>query len=203
MELVVATRNRDKFTEIKTLLNDLPLQALSLNNFKDVPEVKEDGLTFEANAKKKAIQTSRFLKRLVISDDSGLEVEVLRGKPGVYSARFSGKGATYASNNRKLLGLLKDTPLYKRKAQFRCVIAIADRGKIVGVREGRCKGRIGFKSVGETGFGYDPIFIPYGYKRTFAQLGAYKKNKISHRKRALVKAKKVIKRYCSSQQRSR
>lgn len=195
MELIVATRNQHKLREIKTLLKDIPIKIVSLNNFKGVPEVKEDGKTLQANAKKKAVQTSRFLKRLVVADDSGLEIEALGNRPGVYSARFSGKGATYASNNRKVLRLLKDAPLAKRKARFRCVIAVADRGRLVGLAEGRSSGRIGFEPAGRAGFGYDPIFIPNGYKKTFAQLGIRKKNRISHRSRALIQAKKIIKRY--------
>jgi len=195
MELVVATRNQDKLKEIKTILRGLPLEIVSLNNFKGVPEVIEDGKTLEANAKKKALQTSRFLKKLIIADDSGLEVKVLGGEPGVYSARFSGKGATYSSNNLKLLKLLGKLAANKRKACFRCVIAVADKGRIVGVAEGRCSGRIAVRPMGSAGFGYDPIFIPNGYKKTFAQLGIRKKNKISHRSKALVKARKVIKKH--------
>ena len=195
MELVVATRNQHKLKEIKTLLKGLPVKVLSINNFKGVPEVIEDGATLKANAKKKAIQVSRFLKRLVIADDSGLEVKVLGGKPGVYSARFSGKGATYTSNNEKLLRLLKGLPAGKRKALFRCVMAVADKGRLVGLTEGRSRGRIGFEAKGRAGFGYDPVFISDGYKKTFAQLGIKKKNRISHRSRALVKARKIVKRY--------
>lgn len=193
MELVVATRNQHKLKEIKTLLRGLPVKVLSINNFKDVPEVKEDGATLKANAKKKAVQVSRFLKRLVIADDSGLEVKALGGKPGVYSARFSGKGATYATNNEKLLRLLKGLEAGKRGALFRCVIAISDKGKLVALAEGRSRGRIGFEPKGRTGFGYDPVFIPNGYKKTFAQLGIKKKNRISHRSKALLKARDIIK----------
>jgi len=195
MELIVATRNQHKLKEIKTLLRGISIKVVSLNNFKGVPEVKEDGKTMEANAKKKAIQISRFLKKLVVADDSGLEIEALGNRPGVYSARFSGRGATYASNNEKVLKLLKGAPPAKRKARFRCVIAVADRGKLVGRGEGRSSGRIGFEPAGRAGFGYDPIFIPDGYKKTFAQLGIKKKNRISHRSRALVQAKKIVKRY--------
>ena len=195
MGLVVATRNRDKLREIKVLLRDLPLKVISLSAFKDTPKVIEDGVTLEANAKKKAIQTSSFLKRLVVADDSGLEVEALGNKPGIYSARFSGKGATYKTNNDKVLNLLRDISASKRKARFRCIIAIADRGKIVGVVEGSCKGTITFKPKGKSGFGYDPIFIPNGCTKTFAQLGIRKKNKISHRSKALIKAKKIIEGY--------
>ncbi len=195
MELVVATRNQHKLKEIKTLLRGLPVKVLSINNFKDVPEVKEDGATLEANAKKKAVQVSRFLKRFVIADDSGLEVNVLGGEPGVYSARFSGKGATYATNNEKLLRLLKGFQAGKRGALFRCVMAVADKGRLVGLAEGRSRGRIGLEPKGKAGFGYDPVFIPNGYKKTFAQLGIRQKNRISHRSRALVKARKIVKRY--------
>lgn len=195
MRLVVATRNQDKLREIRTLLKGLPLKAVPLNNFKDAPKVIENGKTLEANAKKKAVQISRFLKTLAIADDSGLEIEALGGRPGVYSARFSGKGATYASNNEKVLRLMRDIPLAKRRAMFRCVIAVAGKGKMIGAAEGRCKGKIGFKPAGRVGFGYDPIFIPDGYKKTFAQLGIKKKNRISHRSKALVKARKIIERY--------
>ena len=192
MKLVVATRNKDKLKEIKTLLKGLPIKVISLNSFKDVPEVIEDGKTLEANARKKAIQVSRHLKKLAMADDSGLEVPVLGNRPGVYSARFSGKGATYSSNNKKVLRLLKGTPISKRTACFRCVIAVADKGKVAGIAEGRCSGRIGFESKGRAGFGYDPIFVPNGHKKTFAEMGLKKKNRISHRGKALVKAKKLI-----------
>jgi XTP/dITP diphosphohydrolase len=198
MELVVATRNQDKLREIKTLLKGLPVKVISLNGLKAVPKVVEDGKTLEANAKKKAVQVSRFLKKFVVADDSGLEVEALGKRPGVYSSRFAGKDATYADNNAKLLRLLKGLPFSRRKAAFRCVIAVADKGRLVDIAEGKCSGRITFKSMGKTGFGYDPVFIPDGYKKTFAQLGLSKKNKISHRSKALAGAKKIIERYIKS-----
>ena len=195
MELVIATRNKHKLREIKALLKGLPVDVFSLESFKGVPDVIEDGKTLEDNAVKKAVQISRFLKKLAVADDSGLEVEYLNGDPGVYSARFSGKGATYKSNNEKLLRLLKGVPLSKRKACFRCVIVVADKGKVIGVAEGRCSGNIGFESKGHNGFGYDPLFIPGGLKKTFAQIRASRKNKISHRSKALAKAKKIIAKY--------
>ncbi len=197
MELVVATRNKDKLKEIKALLKGLPVEVFSLDSFKGVPEVIEDGLTLEENARKKAVQISRFLNKFVVADDSGLEVEYLDGDPGVYSARFSGKGATYESNNKKLLRLLKNAPLSKRKACFKCVIAVADKGKVIGIAEGRCSGKIGFEPKGDNGFGYDPVFIPDGYKKTFAQMAPARKNKISHRSIALAKARKIIAKYLS------
>ncbi|MBU1888045.1 MAG: RdgB/HAM1 family non-canonical purine NTP pyrophosphatase [Candidatus Omnitrophica bacterium] len=195
MQLVVATRNQDKLKEIRTLLKGLPVKVVSLEGFKGVPEVEEDRKTLEANAKKKALIVSAFLKKLVVADDSGLEIKALGGRPGVFSARFSGKGATYSSNNEKVLRLLKGMPLSKRKACFRCVIAVADKGKVIGTAEGRIKGIITKKPSGNTGFGYDPIFRPNGYKKTFAELGINKKNRISHRSKALAKAGKIIERY--------
>lgn len=195
MELVAATRNKDKLREIEALLKGLFVKVFSLDSFKDAPEVIEDGRTLEDNAIKKAVQVSKILKKFVVSDDSGLEVEYLNGDPGIYSARFSGKGATYKSNNEKLLKLLEGIPLSKRKACFRCVIAVADKGKVIGVAEGRCCGKIGFESKGDNGFGYDPIFIPESFKKTFAQMSASQKNKISHRSKALAGAKKIIAEY--------
>ena len=197
MELVVATRNKDKLREIRALLKGLAVKVFSLDSFKGVPEVIEDGKTFEENAVKKAVHVSKFLKKFAVADDSGLEVDFLNGDPGVYSARFSGKGATYKSNNRKLLRLLKDLPPAKRKACFKCVIAIADKDRIVGVAEGKCRGRIGFESKGNDGFGYDPLFIPDGFRKTFAQMSSIQKNKISHRSKALAKAKNIISKYLS------
>ena len=197
MELVVATRNKDKLREIKALLKGLRVKVFSLDSFKGVPEVTEDGKTLKDNAIKKAVQISKFLKRFAVADDSGLEVECLDGGPGVYSARFSGKDATYKTNNEKLLKLLKGMLLSKRKACFRCVIAVANKGKVIGVAEGRCCGKIGFESKGDNGFGYDPVFIPNGFKKTFAQMSASRKNNISHRSKALSKAKNIISKYLS------
>jgi len=197
MELVVATRNKDKLREIKALFKGLRVKVFSLDLFKGVPEVIEDGKTLEDNAIKKAVQVSKFLKKFAVADDSGLEVEYLDGDPGVYSARFSGKFATYKTNNEKLLKLLKGAPLPKRKACFRCVIAVADKGKVIGVAEGRCSGKIGFESKGDNGFGYDPVFIPNGFKKTFSQMSASQKNKISHRSVALKKAKSIISKHLS------
>lgn len=158
MELVVATRNRHKLREIKALLKGFPIKVFSLDYFRGVPDVIEDAETLEGNAGKKALQISHFLKRFVIADDSGLEVDSLAGQPGVLSARFSGKGATYESNNKKLLCLLKAIPLSRRKACFRCVIAVADKGKIVGIAEGKCRGRITFEPAGKKRLRIRPDF---------------------------------------------
>jgi len=197
-QLVIATKNKDKVREIKTLLKGLPIKVIPITTFKDAPNVIEDGKTLEENAIKKAKEISAFTNGLALADDSGLEVESLDNRPGVYSSRFAGEGATYKDNNLKLLRLMEGLPLSKRKALFRCIIAIADKGKIIGVAEGRCRGKIAFRLQGKAGFGYDPVFIPSGYKTTFAQLGLKIKNKISHRSKALLKAKDIIKKYIES-----
>jgi len=197
MELVVATRNKDKLREIKALLKELPVEIFSLDSFKGVPEVVEDGRTLEDNAIKKAVQVSRFLKKFTVADDSGLVVEYLNGDPGVCSARYSGKCATYKSNNEKLLRLLKGVPLAKRKAYFKCVIAAADKGRVIGTAEGVCSGKICFTLKGDNGFCYDPIFIPDGCKKTFAEMDPARTNEISHRNKALAKTKKIISKYLS------
>jgi len=194
-KIVIATRNRKKKEELKTLLKGLGVKLLSVSDFKNIPEVIEDGDTFKENAIKKAVIVSGFTDALTVADDSGLEVEALGGRPGVFSARFSGKEANDVKNIKKLLRLLKRFPQKKRNAQFVCSIAIAKNGKILKTLEGRCSGVIGFESKGDFGFGYDPVFIVPRYNKTFAQLGAEIKNNISHRARALKKARTFIARY--------
>jgi len=191
-EIVIATRNEKKRKELQALLKSLRVRPLSLKAFDRIPKIKEDGKTFEANAVKKALTVSRFTDKLVLADDSGLEVEALGRRPGIYSARFSGKDATDTKNIRKLLRMMEDIPKSRRKARFRCCIAIAKKGVLLKVINGECKGVIGFEGKGRFGFGYDPVFITPRYGRTFAQLGTPFKNKISHRAKALKKAKKLI-----------
>jgi len=193
-EIVVATRNRHKVREIRKILKGLKVKILALDNFKKLPEVAENGKTFKENASKKARIISRYTHRLTIADDSGLEVAALGGRPGVKSARFAGKKADYAKNNAKLLRMLKGVPFSKRKARFVCVISIAKNGKVLDAVRGSCSGRIGFELRGKTGFGYDPLFISPRYGKTFAELGPKIKNRISHRYRALARAKSAIKR---------
>lgn len=192
--VVIATKNRDKVEEIRKILKGLNVRILALDNFKDVPEITENGKTFEENASKKARIISKFTHLLTIADDSGLEVDVLYGKPGVKSSRFAGEKASYAENNAKLLRLLEGVPVSKRKAKFICVISIAKNGKVLGVAKGTCSGKIGLEPRGDAGFGYDPLFVSLRYRKTFAELGPKIKNKISHRYRALKKAKIIIKR---------
>lgn len=191
-ELVISTNNKHKLEEIKAILNDLPVKVLSLKDFSDVPDVIEDGKTLKANAAKKARIIAKHLNKWALADDTGLEVEHLKGDPGVFSARWAGPGCSYDDNNKKLLSLLKGVGQTKRKAQFRCVIAVSSpKGKVKTV-EGKIEGVIATCPSGKQGFGYDPLFIPDGYNKTFAELDSQTKNKISHRAIALQKAKELI-----------
>ena len=190
--LVVGTKNKDKRREIEALLKGAPIEVLSLADFPACPDVKEDGRTYEANAKKKARAYSKVTKRLTLADDSGLGVTRLNGRPGVYSARFAGAGCTYQGNNRKLLKLLKGLPDAQRAAKFVCVMALYDNGRFIETVRGECAGKIAHAVRGANGFGYDPVFIPKGFSKTFAELSAAEKNKISHRGKALRLAKKAV-----------
>ncbi|MFA4990176.1 MAG: RdgB/HAM1 family non-canonical purine NTP pyrophosphatase [Candidatus Omnitrophota bacterium] len=195
MELIVATRNRKKLKEIKTLLKGTGLRISSLADYAKTPKIIENGKTFRENAVKKAVKISRFTGKLTLGEDSGLCVDALDGAPGVYSSRFSGKNKSDSQNNLKLLRLLKGLPLSKRKAHYSCAVALADSKGLFGVVEGRCAGLIGFALKGRQGFGYDPLFVIPKYKKTFAQLGEKIKHRMSHRYRALEKAGKIIKKY--------
>jgi len=192
MKLLVATRNPKKKKELKILLKDLKITVVTLQGFKNVPHVTEDRKTFRENAAKKAATIAGHTGLLTLADDSGLEVEALGGAPGIFSARFSGKGANDLKNNKKLLALLKGVPERKRRARFVCAIAIAREGKILKIIRATISGCITDSRRGSCGFGYDPVFIPTGYKKTFAQLGPEVKNKISHRAKALLKTKKFL-----------
>jgi len=195
MEVIVSTRNRNKFKEISKILKDSKIKAISLDHFPRAPRVKEDGKTLEENAAKKALRIAHFTKRLTVADDSGLMVDALNGAPGIYSARFAGNGATYKTNNEKLLKVLNGLPLKKRKARFICCVAVADEDGIVDIVKGIYPGVIAKQLKGRNGFGYDPLFISSRLGKTFAQLEPSVKNRISHRARAFAKAKKVILNY--------
>ena len=196
-KLALGTKNKDKLREIKALLAGTKIEVLSLADFPECPEVVENKKTFAANAEKKARQYSKYTKALTLADDSGLMVSYLKGKPGVYSARFAGPGCTYHDNNRKLLRLLKKVPVSKRRAKFVCVMSIYDNGRRVNTVRGECQGKIAAEERGKHGFGYDPVFIPKGFQKTFAELSPKTKNQISHRAKALKAAKKVISQYIS------
>jgi len=191
-ELVVATKNQKKLREIKEILKGLDLKITSLADYPKAPRIIENGQTFKENAVEKAVKVARFTKKLTLGEDSGLCVDALNGKPGVYSSRFSGKEKNDLKNNLKLLKLLDGLPLAKRKAHYVCAVALADKDGLLAVRQGDCRGIIGFKLKGNFGFGYDPLFIIPKYKKTFAQLGPGIKHKISHRFRALKQAKNTL-----------
>jgi XTP/dITP diphosphohydrolase len=183
MKLVLATRNKHKLEEIESIFNFRGLEISSAFDYPEIPDVVEDGDTLEANAIKKAVTLARALNCWALADDSGLEVEALDGAPGVYSARYAGEEVSYAANNVKLLAELADKP--NRAAAFRTVIALSDPAGNTRTVEGRCDGVIIDTCRGECGFGYDPLFVPEGYERTFAELDSTEKNRISHRARAL------------------
>lgn len=194
-ELLVATKNKKKLEEIKDILKYLDLKITSLADYEKSPRIIENGKTFQENAVKKAVKTARFTKKFTIGEDSGLCVEALGGRPGIYSSRFSGKNKSDSLNNLKVLKLLQGLSLNKRKAYYACAVALADKDGLIAVVEGKCRGLIGFELKGSRGFGYDPLFIIPKYKKTFAQLGEGIKHKISHRYRALKKAKINIEKY--------
>jgi len=193
LKAVIATKNRGKLKELQNLLADFDLQIVPLDQFDNIGEIEEDGVTFFDNAMKKARTVAERTGLMAIADDSGLEVEALNGRPGVFSARYAGEKASDQENYLKLLQEMKDVPDDKRDAQFRCVIvAYRPDGKWVSA-EGICRGRITHAPKGNQGFGYDPIFIPEGDSRTMAQLTQEEKNRISHRGKALLELREKIK----------
>lgn len=182
--LLLATRNRRKAREIERLLKEFPIRLVTLDRFPEIPPVKEDQATFRANAVKKAVTTSRHTILPVLAEDSGLEVRALGGKPGLFSARFAGPAQDDRANNAKLLRMLRNFPPSRRGARFVCWMALAIGGRLVRTFRGACSGSIALQPAGRTGFGYDPVFIPHGHRRTMAQLGPRLKDRLSHRSRA-------------------
>jgi XTP/dITP diphosphohydrolase len=186
IELVVATRNTHKTREIQHILGP-EFRVHDLLTHPEVSEIRESGTSFEENAKLKALAASRKLPGLVIADDSGLEVDALGGAPGIYSARYAGANATDRDKIGKLLRELARagaTP-DARRARFRCVVALARNGSLLGTFEGIVEGMIANEVGGDSGFGYDPIFIPEGFEQTFGDLPREVKNAISHRAKAI------------------
>jgi len=196
MEIVLATRNQGKIREIKEALSGLDIKLLTLKDFPNLPSIKEEGATIQGNAIYKAKKVSELTGKVTLADDSGLEVDVLDGRPGVYSARFA---ESDEARNAKLLRLLKGVPEPERTAKFRCAVAICRPDGRVQVVEGECRGGIGFEERGNEGFGFDPIFVVPEYNKTFAQLGLSIKNEISHRARALQKARQILEKIISEQ----
>ena len=181
--IVLATRNAGKAKEFQELLKDFPVEIKNLNDFGPIPEVEEDGATFDDNAYKKAAFAARVLGLPAIADDSGLVVEALGGAPGVKSARYAAEDATDEENIQKLLGQMAG--INNRSAAFECVISIAVPSGPALTYEGRCQGEITNEPKGVSGFGYDPVFFFPEYGKTFAELTSAEKNRVSHRGKAL------------------
>ena len=193
MKLVLATRNEGKVREIGELLKDQKgVELLSLRSYPDAPDVVEDGKTYEENAIKKASILAEYTRHLTIADDSGLAVDALDGAPGVHSARYAGENASDEDRIVKLLDALRDVPDDRRSGRFICAVAIAEPLDQAQVVHGVCEGRIIRTPRGSAGFGYDPIFVPTGFDKTFAELGDEIKNQISHRAKALAEARQLL-----------
>jgi len=189
----LATRNRDKCAELAALLGDLGIRLRTLADFPEVPDIVEDGETCEANAVKKARAVARHTGLPAIADDTGLQVDALGGRPGVHAARYAGETASYEDNWRKLLRELEGVPREQRRARFITVAAVArPSAEKVEVVEGVLEGLIAEAPVGTEGFGYDPVFYVPELGKTLAQLTSDEKNRISHRARALIKAKVLL-----------
>jgi len=195
IEVVLATRNKGKLNEFKQILKEFDLDLLSLNAFKDIPEIVEDGLTFEENALKKAFTIAVHTGRTAIAEDSGLTVDYLGGEPGVISARYAGQNASDEDNYRKLLRMLQGVPDHLRAASFRCAIALATPEGGKEVVSGECSGVITRDPRGSSGFGYDPVFYYPEYGKTFAELEPEMKNRVSHRRKAIEKLLLILPRY--------
>jgi XTP/dITP diphosphohydrolase len=195
MELLVATTNAGKFVEVKTFLTLLPLRIISLRDLADPPRIVEDGITFEANALKKASVLAQYSGLLTLADDSGLEVDALRGAPGIYSARYAGEGADDEKNNDRLLRELAVVPEERRTARFVCALALYApnaRGQREWTVRESCEGRIAFSLKGANGFGYDPLFFYPPFGKTFGEIDQKTKSMVSHRGKALKKLVGVL-----------
>jgi XTP/dITP diphosphohydrolase len=192
MELIVATRNPGKLKEIRALLSPLQIVVRGVAEFPELPEVVEDGLTFAANAEKKAATIARLTGRLTLADDSGLEVAALGGAPGIHSARYAGEDADDSANNRKLLAVLATIPPEERAAAFVCVMALCVPDGGCQIFAGRLEGTIISEARGAEGFGYDPLFVVAGQQRTLAEIPLAEKNLISHRAQALAQVVAIL-----------
>ena len=183
-QLLLATRNSHKTREFEEIL-DGGFDIRDLTGLANLPPVAETGLTFEANAILKAVEISKHSHGLVVADDSGLEVDILQGAPGIHSARYAGEQATDEANVAKLLAELVRHPPFPHSARFRCFLALAQGGRILKTFDGVVEGAIVGTRRGRGGFGYDPVFQPMGFEQTFGELSPAEKNRISHRARAI------------------
>lgn len=184
-KILIGSTNRKKREEIEKIIDDLPVQLSTLNDYNNVPEIVEDGKTFKENAIKKASLLAKRYNMLTLADDSGLEVHALGDKPGIYSARYAGEGATDEMRIKKLLSEMQSIPEDARIARFKCAIALANPKETLFVVEAKCNGVITMKPKGDNGFGYDPVFLFPEHDKTFAEMTSETKNKISHRAKAL------------------
>jgi len=192
-KLLIATNNRHKVEEISKLFSGLSFDVMSLREIPHAPVTVEDQPALEGNALKKAREAFQASGILSLADDTGLECYYLELRPGVYSSRYAGENATYDDNNRKLLWALRGVPLRHRKARFRTVVALVGKNSEK-LFEAKIEGVIAEKPRGENGFGYDPLFIPHGHKKTYAEMTLDEKNTLSHRAMALQKVIEELKR---------
>lgn len=187
-EIIIATKNQGKVKEFHKIFQSYDIVLKSLHDLSDsLPDIEETGDTFQENAQLKAEQVCAFTKMPVIADDSGLVVDALNGRPGVYSARYAGVHGNDVENYEKVLEEMKSIPKEKRSARFVCALTFARPNHPTVIKIGYCEGTIAFEPKGQEGFGYDPIFIPKGFTKTMAQLTPEQKNKISHRYKAIEK----------------
>ena len=190
-EIIIATKNKGKVKDFEVLFSKKNIKVKSLLDFSEAIDVEETGETFQENAILKAETISKQFNKMVIADDSGLSIDILEGRPGVYSARYAGKEKDDTANINKVLTELEGVPFEKRTAKFHCSLAIAIPGKETTVVDGECKGIITEKPIGEQGFGYDPIFFVPNKNATMAQLSKEEKNDISHRAAAMAKLERL------------
>lgn len=194
-EVIIATKNKGKAKEFERIFGAKGMQVKTLLDFPEIPDVEETGSTFEENAIIKAETIARLMGKMVIADDSGLEVDALEGRPGVYSARYAGTEKNDSANTEKVLKELAGVPEKERTARFRCVLAVAAPGEKTVAYSGSCEGRILTETRGTNGFGYDPVFFVEGKGKSMAELAPEEKNRISHRADALMKLEKGLNSY--------
>lgn len=187
MKVFLATKNKGKIKDFEKLTEGMNIEILSILDDIEIPDVVEDGTTFEENSQKKALEISKLIKITTISDDSGLCVDALNGDPGIFSARYAGEDGNDKKNNEKLLQNLKDVPKEKRTAHFISVVSIAFPDGKVESFSGRADGEILFENCGDEGFGYDPLFYSYDLKKSFGVASPEEKKSVSHRGRAFRK----------------